>query len=132
MTFEACGDLPQSVMADEMRLRQVLLNLLGNAVKFTDRGAISLSVTVVYRHGTSVCLAFEVRDTGVGMTAQELDGIFRPFEQVGDSRCRMEGTGLGLVISRQIVQRMGGDIHGTSEPGRGTRFCFELEFPTLD
>ena len=132
LALHMCEDVPTTVMADLMRLRQVLLNLLGNAMKFTPHGEVSLSVRSVARRGADVRLAFEVRDTGVGMTPQELDSIFRPFAQVGDARRRSEGSGLGLVISREIVRRMGGDIVVKSQPGQGTCFSFELDVPVID
>jgi CheY-like chemotaxis protein/anti-sigma regulatory factor (Ser/Thr protein kinase) len=123
---DVAPDLPLSVLADDRRLRQVLLNLLGNAVKFTDRGAVTLRV----RHGADDAAAdllhFEVADTGPGIAPAHQQDIFKPFEQVGDVRRRAEGTGLGLAISLQLVRLMGGDIHLQSSPGEGSRFWFEL------
>jgi PAS domain S-box-containing protein len=114
--------LPPSVRADEKRLRQVLLNLLSNAVKFTDSGRVTLRVRFVPPDR----LAFEVRDTGIGIAADQLKSIFEPFEQVGDRQRRVGGTGLGLTISRQYVRLMGGEIEVESEPGRGSVFRFEV------
>jgi signal transduction histidine kinase len=118
-------DLP-SVRGDEKRLRQVLLNLLGNAVKFTDRGQIGLRVWSAPAGDGRVELQFEVRDTGVGMRADQLERIFHPFEQVGEVSRRYGGTGLGLSISRQLVRLMGSDIRVESRPGEGSVFGFRL------
>jgi signal transduction histidine kinase len=119
--------LPRLVIADEQRLRQVLLNLLGNAVKFTDNGTITLNVVQVSRNDTQAQLRFEVRDTGIGMEPGQLDRIFQPFEQVGDPRRRFGGTGLGLSISRQLVHMMGSEIFVDSDPGTGSVFGFVLD-----
>ncbi|TMH08059.1 MAG: PAS domain S-box protein, partial [Betaproteobacteria bacterium] len=108
--YESAPDLPLSVEADDTRLRQVLLNLLGNAVKFTDRGEVRFAVEVLRREATRATLRFEVADTGVGITPGQLERIFRPFEQVGDVERRAGGTGLGLSISRELVRLMGSDI----------------------
>ncbi len=116
-------EIPAWIHADEKRLRQVLLNLLSNAVKFTEQGRVSLRVDVM----SSGCLRFEVRDTGIGIEADQLGTIFQPFEQVGDQRHRHGGTGLGLPISRQFVRLMGGEIHVDSKLGQGSAFWFELE-----
>jgi len=126
--FEAPPDLPgAAVLADGKRLRQVLLNLLGNAVKFTHHGQISLRVrSLPTDDAQAVRLRFEIRDTGVGIAAEALETIFQPFEQLGAARQRAGGTGLGLAISRQLVRLMGSDIQVESRPGEGSLFCFEL------
>ncbi|MDJ0632695.1 MAG: ATP-binding protein [Xenococcaceae cyanobacterium MO_188.B29] len=134
---ETAPDLPTGIQADEKRLRQVLLNLLGNAVKFTDRGTVTLSVSSVRQEQEEdktarQTLRFEVRDTGVGMNPQQLDTIFQPFEQVGDVKRRGAGTGLGLAISRQLVELMGGEIQVSSELGKGSTFWFEAAFPVVE
>jgi len=121
-------DLPV-VMADAQRLRQILLNLLGNAVKFTDHGQVSLSVGILPATGNTPRLRFEVQDSGVGIASEQQGIIFQPFEQVGDKRRRAGGTGLGLSISRRLVHLMGGEIQVDSRPGEGSRFWFELELP---
>jgi len=114
--------LPARLKADEKRLRQVLLNLLDNAVKFTDRGEVALRVEVDGR----ARLRVEVQDSGAGMEAAQLARLFQPFEQVGNLEDRNRGTGLGLAISRQLVRLMGSDIQVHSVAGQGTRFWFEL------
>lgn len=136
--FETPTPLPAGVEADQTRLRQVLLNLLDNAVKFTDAGGIVLRVSrmnagesgIRQQLDTQAWLRFEVEDTGIGIAADQLEHIFLPFQQAGETTRRTEGTGLGLAISRQLVQLMGGRLQVSSEPGRGSRFCFEIALPT--
>jgi len=134
--FESVTQIPASVQADEKRLRQVLLNLLGNAVKFTQHGQVTLRVGAVtptgqftaYIPGQPTCsLRFEVEDTGVGLSPEAMQNLFRPFEQVGDARQRAEGTGLGLAISRRLVQAMGGEILVKSQKGSGSVFWFVID-----
>lgn len=125
--LEAVPSLP-AVVADAQRLRQILLNLLGNAVKFTDQGRVSLSVRATLEAG-NMLLRFEVQDCGVGISADQQELIFQPFEQVGDIQRRIGGTGLGLPISRRLVRLMGGEIRLESRPGSGSRFWFELKLP---
>ncbi|WP_437795550.1 ATP-binding protein [Sorangium sp. So ce693] len=119
------------MLADEKRLRQVLLNVLGNAVKFTDRGRVRFGVQALAHDRVAVRLRFEVEDTGVGMTPEQLAKLFQPFERVGDVR-RRAGTGLGLMISRQLVHLMGSEIHVQSRPGEGSRFWFEVTLPVTE
>jgi CheY-like chemotaxis protein len=130
-SVEAGPNLPSTVLVDEKRLRQVLLNLLDNAVKFTERGSVSLRVRRLDGNDAQARLRFEVQDSGVGIAAEHLERIFRPFEQVADAPQRISGTGLGLAISRQLVRGMGGDIAVQSEPGVGSCFWFELTLPVL-
>ena len=129
--LELAANLP-TVRADEKRLRQVLLNLLGNAVKFTDHGSVSLRVQELARDGDKVTLHFEVQDIGIGMNTDQLEAIFKPFEQVGEVERRYGGSGLGLSISRQLVRLMGSDIQVHSQPGEGSRFWFDLTVPLAD
>lgn len=127
---ERGANLPQTIRTDENRLRQVLLNLLDNAIKFTDPGgAISLHVTMAGRGPCEGALRFEVRDSGIGIEQTDLETIFRPFEQVCDEQRRYSGAGLGLSISRQLVRLMGSDILVESRLGQGSRFWFTLAVP---
>ncbi|MEB3283583.1 MAG: ATP-binding protein [Lyngbya sp.] len=131
--YQADPHLPSGIEADEKRLRQILLNLLGNAVKFTDNGSVTLKVSVL-DHSTpasTVSLRFEVMDTGVGMSSEQLGKIFQAFEQVGDVKRRAEGTGLGLAISRQLVEMMGGKLQVQSQLNQGSTFWFDLTFPVV-
>lgn len=123
-------ELPQVLRADQTRLRQVLFNLLSNAARFTDEGVVKFRVRV--RPGSApghARLLFEVEDTGIGLAPEQVARLFQPFEQACDERHRGGGAGLGLVISRQLVELMGGRIDVASAPGRGSRFSFEVEFP---
>ncbi len=119
------GDFPERVVADPRRLRQVLLNLLGNAVKFTERGCITLTVA-----SAPGGVRFSVQDTGVGLTTEQRALLFTPFNQFGSSAKRAEGTGLGLAISRRLVDLMGGRLEAESEAGSGARFFFTLDLPS--
>jgi signal transduction histidine kinase/ActR/RegA family two-component response regulator len=120
--------LPDAVLADERRLRQVLLNLLSNAAKFTDTGSVTLEVRARAAGDPAWArLSFAVRDTGIGISESDLRTLFQPFQQVGDEQRRRGGTGLGLVISQQLVSHMGGELQVSSVPGEGSVFSFELQ-----
>ena len=127
--FDASNGLPQAVLVDERRLRQVLLNLLGNAIKFTDQGAVTLRASAQPMGPAQVQLRLDVEDTGVGMRPDDMERIFEPFEQVGDVERRSGGTGLGLTITRALVNDMGGKVQVSSELGRGSRCRGELPLP---
>ncbi len=118
------------VLGDKLRLKQVLINLLGNSVKFTEQGgAITLAVEPGHADGDRVGLCFAVRDNGIGMTEEQMARLFVAFEQADESiASRFGGTGLGLVISRNLINQMGGDISVESRPGEGSCFCFSLVF----
>jgi PAS domain S-box-containing protein len=120
------AEWPQSIRADETRLRQVLINLLDNAIKFTRRGQVTLRA----RFQSPSKLRMEIEDTGVAMSEQQLARLFRPFEQVGDAQQRALGTGLGLVISQRLVRLMGSEILVASRRGEGNLFWFDLEVGT--
>ncbi|TAF85794.1 MAG: hybrid sensor histidine kinase/response regulator [Oscillatoriales cyanobacterium] len=133
ITFDFLPDdnLPMGVLADEKRLRQVLINLLSNAIKFTNQGSVTFLVERVETTDLQdfCTLRFSVKDTGVGITPQQLEQIFQPFEQVGDIKKQSEGTGLGLAISHKIVSLMGSEIKVESISGEGSTFSFEVELP---
>lgn len=126
--FDATPGLPEAVRADEKRLRQVLINLLGNAIKFTQRGTVRFRV----RWRNEMAL-FEIEDTGPGMTADELARVFEPFERGGAAAGAPAGggTGLGLTIARMLVQLMGGELTARSTPGVGTTFAVRLFLPAV-
>jgi PAS domain S-box-containing protein len=120
--------LPNVIMGDETRIKQILINLLHNAVKFTDSGSIKVSVDRVGKRK----IRFTVSDTGVGMTAEQVRHIFEPFYQSGPLSQRLKGTGLGLAISKQLVELMNGEITVESEPEVGTSVIISLDLPILD
>jgi CheY-like chemotaxis protein len=118
------------VAGDKLRLKQVLINLLGNAVKFTDSGGeVAFTVRTVRESAEHITLEFAVEDTGIGMTEEQRSRLFTPFTQSEDSiSVRYGGTGLGLAISQTMVQKMGGEIEVQSAPGEGSRFFFVVSF----
>lgn len=145
-TFQVMNKLPIALVFDEKRLRQVLINLLGNAIKFTDQGDVVFKVGLVAssplaktsdsssststdlsQNEERVSIRFQIEDTGVGMSSAQLATIFRPFEQVGTKEKMLEGTGLGLTISQRIMGMMDSQIHVDSLPGQGSTFWFELQ-----
>ncbi|NEQ39586.1 MAG: CHASE2 domain-containing protein [Okeania sp. SIO3I5] len=125
--YEKDAKLPTGINADEKRLRQVLINLLGNAIKFTEKGVVTFKAN----HTENGKFRFEIQDTGIGMTPEQSQRLFRAFEQVGSNtyKSNVEGTGLGLAISQRIVQLMGSEIQVKSESGVGSVFWFEIDFP---
>ncbi|MEG4025561.1 ATP-binding protein [Microcoleus sp. S13C4] len=131
-SYQVLNQLPNAVKADEKRLRQVLINLLGNAIKFTEKGGVIFKVGVTGEGEDSdqsprTKIRFHIQDTGIGMAPEQLEKIFLPFEQVGNSQHKSEGTGLGLAIAQKIVQMMGGEIKVESIFGQGSIFSFDLE-----
>jgi PAS domain S-box-containing protein len=146
LAYQAAPDLPKDIRVDENRVRQVLLNVLGNAIRFTNTGRVTFRVScsdkwqvtsdesqsppLVARHSSRV--TFEVIDTGVGISPDDLSRLFRPFEQVGDPRQRADGTGLGLAISQRLLQQMSSTLQVKSEVGKGSTFWFDLVVPVVD
>ncbi len=126
--YRPTDSLPQGIQADEKCLRQILLNLLSNAIKFTDQGQVILSVEIEQQTAEQVTLKFAITDTGIGIAPDQMEQIFRPFEQVGELHRRAEGTGLGLSISRQLVELMGGRLQVDSSLGQGSTFWFTVPF----
>jgi two-component system, sensor histidine kinase and response regulator len=123
------ADVPDALIGDAGRLRQIILNLVGNAIKFTDEGEVVVEVTLDRRTDEDVTLRFLVRDTGIGIAADKQWKIFGPFEQADTSTTRRYGgTGLGLTISTQLVELMDGRVWLDSEPGKGSRFYFVAQF----
>lgn len=158
LLFEITPEIPQYVRTDERKLRQVLINLLGNAIKFTQKGGVTLRVGCGENKGMGCCgvwgvgksyttplltplhpdtltpytLLFEVEDTGSGIAPNEMESLFEPFVQTETGRKSQQGTGLGLPISRKFVQLMGGDIEVNSVLGRGTSFKFDIQVKLAD
>src|SRR5690606_8087741 len=120
---------PVSLCGDPLRLAQILINLAGNAVKFTARGRIDLRLVLLERRGETVRLRFEVEDTGVGTAAEDLPLLFMPFSQLSARTDHSSGSGLGLAISARLAGLMGGELGVRSTPGQGSLFFLELECP---
>jgi PAS domain S-box-containing protein len=152
--YEPLSHLPTGIRADEKRLRQILINLLGNAIKFTDKGGVTLKIDVLKGTGDRgqekgergkepgesnqnhaqlpiTTIEFQVIDTGIGIATDNLEKIFQPFQQVGDQNQRAEGTGLGLSITQKLVDMMGGELQVESTPGHGSTFSFILDLPEV-
>lgn len=120
-------DVPEYICCDSQRLRQVLINLIGNAIKFTDKGEIEINVSVLSQEADDRVLRFGIRDSGIGISAEDQQRLFNPFTQVdASSTRRFGGTGLGLAICQRLVTLMGGHIGVTSEPDKGAEFFFTL------
>ncbi len=133
--YRMTDDVPQIIVGDVTRLRQILTNLIGNAVKFTSKGEVEVSVSVEEVQSNDYKLKFIVRDTGIGIPKDKMDRLFKPFSQVDSSTTRSYGgTGLGLVISKKLVEMMGGTINVESEEGQGSRFIFSIKtkIPTVE
>jgi len=130
LTVDVPPDVPQMVRGDPTRVRQVLMNLIGNAIKFTEQGEVDVSAGVLQRDGDQASVQFRVRDTGIGISEGQVGTIFQEFTQADASMTRRYGgTGLGLAISRRLVALMGGELAVTSEVGRGSEFSFAISFP---
>ena len=126
LNFERAASVPHYIHADASKLRQVLINLLGNAVKFTSEGHITLRIQATNISATQARLHFEIEDTGIGIMDEELDKVFDAFVQTSSGQQSQQGTGLGMPISRQYVQMMGGDISVDSQLEEGSRFQFDI------
>ena len=127
LEHEIAPDVPATVLGDPSRLRQILFNLVGNAVKFTETGGVTVGVSVAERADESLLLRAEVRDTGIGIDPETRSILFQPFTQADRSTTRRYGgTGLGLTICRRLIEQMGGEIGVESEPGNGSTFWFTV------
>jgi len=127
LLFNKASDLPEAILIDDKRLRQILLNLLGNAVKFTAKGNVTFEITRKNNH-----LCFTVEDTGVGISKSHQKEIFHSFRQIDSSISRREGTGLGLAISKRLIHMMDSELHLKSEPDKGSTFWFSISFDEVD
>jgi PAS domain S-box-containing protein len=125
-SVEMIGDVPQYIVTDINKLRQVFINVLGNAVKFTEQGGVALRLRAARDGTTAPCLRVEVEDSGPGISPEEQDKLFRHFEQTKTGQQTGTGTGLGLAISREFVRLMGGDITLSSQVGKGSVFVIQL------
>ena len=133
LDVEVSGDIPQFISGDQLRVKQILHNLIGNAVKFTSQGGITISAQLVEQHGETVLVQLAVCDSGIGISTEALDRIFKPFEQEDGSTTRnYGGTGLGLTISRRLAELIGGSITVESTPGAGSSFKVNLPFSLVE
>ncbi|GAB6096116.1 hypothetical protein JCM14469_23690 [Desulfatiferula olefinivorans] len=129
LIFDTRENVPLELVGDPLRLAQILVNLVGNAVKFTEQGEVLVRVGLVHTDDQAARLKFSVSDSGIGMEPEHLDRLFKAFSQADTSTTRKYGgTGLGLVICKRLVGMMGGDITVSSEPGKGSTFSFEADF----
>ena len=126
-SYETLSMLPTAIKTDARKLRQILLNLLGNAVKFTDRGSVEFRVAAQPLDSSHVRLRFEVADTGIGIAAADIERIFAPFQQIVDRNRPIDGTGLGLAISHRLVTLLGGSLSSSSAPAIGSTFIVALD-----
>ncbi len=132
-TYTEVNHLPMGVTTDEQRLRQILINLLGNAVKFTDNGYVDFKVSAIASQTpNAIGIRFQVDDTGSGISNDQLEEIFLPFQQVGDQKRMTEGTGLGLSISKKLVEMMGSSLQVSSTFGQGSSFWFDLDLQAAE
>ena len=130
---QSAGPLPETVYTDPLRLRQILINLVGNAIKFTEVGEVRLVTRFVQRCGRSPCVQFDVIDTGIGMNQEQMARLFSPFCQAETSTSRKYGgTGLGLAISRRLCQLLGGDLSVSSSPGVGSTFSVTVDAGAME
>jgi hypothetical protein len=138
--YDVPADLPHIVSGDQKRLRQILLNILGNAIKFTQQGSIAfeildlgLQIKDVEGNKSQISnLKFKISDTGVGIAAEHLERIFQPFQQANPYQLQEGSTGLGLAISQRLVEMMGGRLQVVSTEGQGSTFWFDMELPVIE
>ncbi|MBR1628141.1 MAG: response regulator [Lachnospiraceae bacterium] len=127
LKFEIDPQIPEAMSGDELRIKQIITNLLTNAIKYTEKGGVKLSLSLVERQGEEVAIRVSVKDTGIGIRKEDLGALFQPFDRVDTQKNRgIEGTGLGLAISRQMLSLMGSDLLVESTYGEGSEFFFTL------
>jgi PAS domain S-box-containing protein len=132
LTVKYLTPVPETILTDSVRLRQILFNLVGNAIKFTERGSVEIRIRLRKQDPARPAMDFEVIDTGIGMTAEEVAELFQPFRRTNTSRQHgFGGTGLGLAISQRLAEKLGGSIAAQSEPGAGSRFTLTLPTGSL-
>jgi len=130
--YEALTSLPTIIYADEIRLRQILINLLGNAIKFTEQGGINFKISSISKVANLQMIRFQVQDSGIGIAEEDISKIFLPFQQVETSSYhQMQGTGLGLSISKKLINMMGGELYVKSVLGQGTTFWTDLQLAVV-
>ena len=142
--FQSTSELPKYVWGDEKRLRQILVNLLGNAIKFSHWGTVKFTVEILQEQESTqsislgccvqekrIKIRFQVADSGIGISPEQVEKIFLPFEQLGEASQRAQGTGLGLTISQKLLKEMGSSLQVKSQPNVGSTFWFDLELPKV-
>jgi len=128
LLYQIADKVPEKLLGDQLRIRQILLNLVSNAIKFTSKGEILIDVNLLEADGNNLNLGFKIKDTGMGIPAEKLERLFKAFSQVDASTTRLHGgTGLGLAICERLVELMGGNIAIESEPGKGTSVIFNIK-----
>jgi len=133
LQIESAGPVPEKIICDPIRLHQILVNLVGNAIKFTEQGTVRLALRLDDHPGEEPKISVDVTDTGIGMTAAEMAKLFQPFTQADSSTTRrFGGTGLGLAISRRLAILLGGDVHVRSTPGKGSTFTLTVPTGSLE
>lgn len=133
LIFDIDENIPDRLIGDPVKLNQILINLIGNAVKFTDKGFVKLKVSIIEKNNDELRLQMVVKDTGIGIPEDKLENIFKTFEQINENTARLvEGTGLGLAISRQLIELQGGEIKVSSKVGQGTEFLVSMPFKLSD
>jgi PAS domain S-box-containing protein len=133
LDVQCVGPAPETIQSDPIRLRQILINLIGNAIKFTEMGSVRVAGCLVNEESGRGKMQFVIADTGIGMTPEQVSHLFQPFAQ-GDPTTsrRFGGTGLGLVISKRLAEMLGGDITVSSSPGKGSTFCLTVDAGPID
>ncbi|WP_417392814.1 ATP-binding protein [Gimesia sp.] len=133
LNFRIDGPIPETISSDPTRLRQILINMIGNAIKFTETGSVSVVTRLIDQPGQPARLQFDVIDSGIGIDKASIDSLFKPFTQADGSMTRkFGGTGLGLTISKRLTELLGGEITVTSEPGKGSTFSISIETGSLE
>jgi len=133
ITITVAKDVPSVLHGDSLRLGQILINIISNAIKYTKDGTIDVIIKKLSSNGNIVTLSFKIKDSGVGMSATEIENVFRPYTQATSADgTEFSGTGLGLSISKQLIEKMGGEINVTSKLGKGTTFSFNINFKVKD
>jgi PAS domain S-box-containing protein len=133
LKLEIDNEIPEIILGDQVRLNQILINLIGNSIKFTEKGNISVKLIIKEKKNNFICIGFKITDTGIGIPKNKLSDIFEPFKQAdNDTTRKYGGSGLGLAITKKLIELQGGKISVESEVNKGTTFSFDLSFKVSD